>query len=370
MATVYQIKYTDGIRTITIQPGTLNGPGGVLSDSDLQLFGQGTLAWGAGVDQNLLRLIENFACPESILTPGTPMGDAEIGVVGAGINSPNEGQQWFNTTDSKLYFYDGSAWVPGGSVFQGASAPVTPVVGTLWYDTGVQPDGTVAQLKVYNGVAFESVAYRYLLSTGGTMTGDIAMDSNEVTGLPATPSATAASSKEYVDTQIAALSGSATLDFVDAAGDTMTGNLTISKSNPELRLSALSSTNAAIEFQDNGVEAGDLILDLPGGDMRLRRDWLGPNDNEIRLRATYIDTTGTTNGKIRTPATVGGDNSLTVTTKGYVDAEVAAATANGATIYSALVGSNVAGDIAVTGGKIYIALATNNWKQVWPAVYS
>jgi hypothetical protein len=370
MASVYQIKYTDGIRTITIQPGTLNGPGGVLSDTDLQLYGQGTLAWGAGVDQNLLRLIENFACPESILVPGEPMGDAEIGVVGAGINNPNEGQQWFNTTDSKLYFYDGSVWVPGGSVFQGATAPVSPVVGTLWYDTSVQVDGHPGQLKVYTaGLVFESVAERYVLKDGDTLTGNLQMSSNEILGLPGTPSATGAASKEYVDTQIAALSGSATLSFVDAAGDNMTGDLAINKSNSELRLNALSNTYAAVKLQDGGTERGDLFLDATSNDVAVRRGVDG-STSEIRLRSTYIDTTATANGKIRTPATAGGDNALTVTTKGYVDGEIAAATAGGATIYGSLVSTNVAGDIAVTGGKIYIALATNNWKQVWPAVYS
>jgi len=371
MATVYQIKYTDGIRTITIQPGTLNGPGGVLSDSDLQLYGQGTLAWGAGVDQNLLRLIENFACPESILVPGEPMGDAEIGVVGAGINNPNEGQQWFNTDDQKLYFYDGSIWVSGGTVVSGGAAaePIAPVLGTLWYDTDIP------QLKVYDGVAFESTAERYVLKAGDDMTGNLTMNGgvgvSEVIGLPATPSATAAASKEYVDTQIAALSGSATLDFVDAVGDTMTGNLEIAKSTPELQLNATDGTSdAKVEFQNIGVISGDVTLDLTSNDLRIRRRPAGSTDNEIRMRSSYIDTTATANGKIRTPATSGGDNSLTVTTKGYVDGEIASATANGATIYSSLVSSNVAGDIAVTGGKIYIALATNNWKQVWPAVYS
>ena len=122
--------------------------------------------------------------------------------------------------------------------------------------------------------------------------------------------------------------------------------------------------------QGAGVESADLLLDLPSNDFRLRRRPGGVTDNEIRLRTTYIDTTGTVNGKIRTPATVGGDNTLVVTTKGYVDAEIAAATATGANVFTSLA-SAALGDIAVTGGKIYINLAAGvNWKQVWPAIYS
>ena len=104
--------------------------------------------------------------------------------------------------------------------------------------------------------------------------------------------------------------------------------------------------------------------------MRLRRRPGGVTDNEIRMRSTYIDTTGTSNGKIRTPTTVGGDNIAVVTTKGYVDAEILSATADGAQVFPSLVSGGI-GDIAVTGGKIYINLAAGvNWKQVWPAVYT
>ncbi len=363
MATVYSIKHTDGVRTITIQPGTLNGPGGVLTDSDLQLYGQGTLQWGAGVDQNQLRLIENFAVEEKILFPGTPQDEADIGVSGAGVNNPVVGQQWYNLTDTKLYTYNGSSWILGGTVFEGAVEPTNPETGTLWWDT------VTMQLMVYNGAAFESTAERYLLLDGtATMTGDILMDGNDVTGLPAVPAATGAASKEYVDQEIIDHMVIATGDFVNATGDSMSGALELNYIDPEIQLNG-SGSGSTLFFQEGGANRGALLVDFPAENLILRKLTGGVTNNDITLRNTYIETHAT-NGKIRTPSTGGGDNGQTLSTKDYVDSEISAATANGAQIFTSLASADL-GDIAVTGGKIYINLATGvNWKQVWPAVYS
>lgn len=371
MAAVYQIKRTDGVQTITIQPGTLNGPGGVLSDTDLLLYGQGTIAWGAGIDQNLLRIIENFACPEHSTLAGQPADETDLGISGAGINNPIVGQQWFNTDTGKITVLTEVSpstfeWVSISSVEAEATPPTNPILGTLWYDPGVP------QLKVWDGAAFTSVADRYLELAGGTMTGNIAMGSNEVIGLPATPSATGAASKEYVDAEITTLSNQATIDFVNVTGDTMSGNLEITNNtDPTLTLNSLSDANSYVVLQDTGENRADFVLDLPSDDVKLRRLNGGVTViNEIVFKATHIETTSTANGKIRTPATVGGDNTSTLTTKGYVDTEISTAVANSATIYASLASGNVAGDIAVTGGKIYIALADSDWKQIWPAVYT
>lgn len=368
MATVYSIKHTDGVRTITIQPGTLNGPGGVLTDSDLQLYGQGTLQWGAGVDQNQLRLIENFAVEEKVASPGTPQDETDIAVSGAGINNPVSGQQWFNLTDTNMYTYDGADWRLGGTVFSSATPPTNPVDGTLWYDTAND------QLMVWNQdagpAAFESVADLYLLKSGDTMSGDIAMGGNEVTGLPAVPSATGASSKEYVDQEILDHFVLATGQFVDSDGTGfMTGSLTLTYVDPEIELNGVGS-GSTLFFQEGGSNRGALLVDFPDENLILRKLTGGVTNNEIKLLDTHIETDATT-GKIRTPQTVGGDDDATLATKLYVDDEVAAATAGGATVHSSLA-VGTAGDIAITGGKIYILLVDGaaDWKQVWPAVYS
>ena len=60
--TVYNIDYSDPLRTgFAISPGGFDGPGGLTSHTSLRLYGRGALEWGESVDENLVRLGENFA---------------------------------------------------------------------------------------------------------------------------------------------------------------------------------------------------------------------------------------------------------------------------------------------------------------------
>jgi len=116
-----------------VGPGELNGPAGVSRNSDLRIYGFGALKWGEGVNQNLIRLLENNACPEKVLgdynpfhTPTTdplelwydynpaihlklPKDEKDLGR-GNGITLPVIGQPWFNVDNELLYIYTSSGW--------------------------------------------------------------------------------------------------------------------------------------------------------------------------------------------------------------------------------------------------------------------
>lgn len=179
--TVFIIFDTAGVPIAAIQPNTLNGPGGVQQSSDLSMFGLGYALWGQASDQNDYRLLENFACPQSVLnpTPIQPMGTAELGN-GNGVNVPIVGQLWFNTTASQMYVCTSTnpnIWqsvaahviVPSGPT---NPSPVPVVVGTLFFNT------TSNQLLTSNGLAW--VAGNFLPLSGGTMTGDINMGNHNI----------------------------------------------------------------------------------------------------------------------------------------------------------------------------------------------
>jgi hypothetical protein len=73
-----------------IPPGLVDGPGSTLNaykHTSLDLYGQGALLYGEGVNKDLLHLLENFASP----TPPT---------------NPTVGQLWYNTVLDALYVYD------------------------------------------------------------------------------------------------------------------------------------------------------------------------------------------------------------------------------------------------------------------------
>lgn len=241
--TTYIIYDTAGAAVTAIQPNTLNGPGGVQQSSDLRMYGLGFPNWGEGVNENDYHIVENFACPESILNPGNPMGSAELGDSN-GINTPLVGQNWFNTTTQAMYVYTEPspsvyAWKPieGISVATG-SMPVSPSTGELWYDS------SVPQLKIYDGSSFVSVAAQYLPLSGGTLSGPIALSGNKITGVGTPTASQDVANKQYVDNAITGI-GSI---YLPTAGGTMTGTLTMSSAAITMSNANLSMTNGQLIF--------------------------------------------------------------------------------------------------------------------------
>jgi len=106
MANSYTIKKTDGTVAVTILAGGANGDSGIANghDTDLLLYGRGTFNWGSGIEQNLVRLTENWAYPAANGTATTNQQYPAISnTTGTGIKQPLKGQTWFNTTNNKLY---------------------------------------------------------------------------------------------------------------------------------------------------------------------------------------------------------------------------------------------------------------------------
>lgn len=126
----YQIDFSDPIRqSFTIPAGGLNGPGGSASNSTLRLYGRGALEWGEAVDEDLLRLSENFAAASP-------------------PSSANSGQIWVET---KLYYHNSAAGNTGGwyrwnfttsswmllngTGSVGSVKPSVASIGQYWYGT-------------------------------------------------------------------------------------------------------------------------------------------------------------------------------------------------------------------------------------------
>lgn len=81
----YVIDFTDPLTPgFTIAPGAYNGPGGAISSTTLRLYGQGAREWGESVNEDLIKLLENFM---SATAPANPVN----------------GQLWIETF---LYFHD------------------------------------------------------------------------------------------------------------------------------------------------------------------------------------------------------------------------------------------------------------------------
>lgn len=104
----YNIKFTDINKTpIIIDQGTVD-----VSDVDIALFGRIDLEYGELLNENLLHLLENFACPEDPDNIGNP--DLSVALNDT-LSHPTEGQIWYNATQGIPFSWDGTEWQAIGS---------------------------------------------------------------------------------------------------------------------------------------------------------------------------------------------------------------------------------------------------------------
>lgn len=104
----YNIHYTD-INTAPIEIDEATED----TSTDIALFGNVKLEYGQDLDENILHLLENFACPEeagSTISNSTP----DISITDGVLSKPSEGQIWYNSTRKLLYFWDSTQWKPLG----------------------------------------------------------------------------------------------------------------------------------------------------------------------------------------------------------------------------------------------------------------
>ncbi len=106
----YTINKTDGTIVATITDGTVN------NSTSLQLFGKSYSGFGEGLNENLVKLLENAA---STSAPTSPL----------------KGELWFDTSTNQVKVYDGTSFKPTGGAKASASAPTSPSVGDLWLDS-------------------------------------------------------------------------------------------------------------------------------------------------------------------------------------------------------------------------------------------
>lgn len=106
----YQINKTDGTIVATVADGQID----TLS-TDLTLIGKNYSGFGEAFNENLVKLLENFA---STTRPLHPL----------------KGQVWFDSAENKLKVYNGSVFIPVSSATVSSTQPVTLSIGDLWFD--------------------------------------------------------------------------------------------------------------------------------------------------------------------------------------------------------------------------------------------
>ena len=106
----YTINKTDGTVVTTITDGTVD------NTTSLQLFGKSYSGFGEGLNENLVKLLENSA---STSAPTAPL----------------LGELWFDTSANTIKVYDGTAFKPTGGARSQSTAPTSASAGDLWHDS-------------------------------------------------------------------------------------------------------------------------------------------------------------------------------------------------------------------------------------------
>lgn len=157
----YIIYNNDGTVLTTLAEGDVDN-----ESTSLSLVGKNLNNYGEYINQNFVKLLNNFAS-----SPGNEP------------QSPQTGQLWFNTLTKRLTVYDGSSFKPTYGATVSGTAPVSTSTGDLWYDS------INSQLKVWNGTNFKLVgpAVSGLYGKFG-LEPPTPVINDDVSGLPATVS--------------------------------------------------------------------------------------------------------------------------------------------------------------------------------------
>ena len=134
----YKINNTFGTLLVTLADGTID-----VATTDLTLIGKGYAGFGEKLNENLVKLLENFN--------NTSAPSKKI-----------QGQLWYDKTNNQLNVYTGSKFKPVGSTSNSASAPTNAVLGDMWFDT------TNTQLYVYTGTAWTLIGPTTVAGSGVT----------------------------------------------------------------------------------------------------------------------------------------------------------------------------------------------------------
>ncbi len=132
----YQINKTDGTIVATVADGQIDN-----LSTDLTLIGKNYSGFGEALNENFVKLLENFS---STSAPTQPI----------------RGQIWFDTAELKLKVYNGTEFVPVSSATVSNTQPTTLATGDLWFDN------VAGQLYFFDGTRPILLAPAYSATQG------------------------------------------------------------------------------------------------------------------------------------------------------------------------------------------------------------
>ena len=271
----YTINLTDGTIFATIPDGTIN------TSSSMTLVGKNYAGYGAFLDENFIHLLEtgsNSTAPTSPLT----------------------GQLWWDSANTLLKVFNGTAFkVVGGATAQ-STPPSSNVAGDLWYNTVAQT------LYVYTGSTWLAIGPSIVNNTGAvpTVITDNLTNNHDVVELIVDGDIVGIISKDVTFTPATTIPGFATIspgyNVASAVNGidqffngTATNSLTLQgfASNAFMRTNTNTSTTGTLSVLNNtGLSVGassDLSVGVSAGNVIFTNQTLNGNiDFKVNIGGT------------------------------------------------------------------------------------
>ena len=105
----YQINKTDGTLLVQLVDGSID-----TATTDITLIGRNYSGFGESINENFVKMLENFA---NTAAPSNPL----------------TGQLWWDKSESRLKIWNGTAFTSAGGPIVSSSQP-TMVAGDIWID--------------------------------------------------------------------------------------------------------------------------------------------------------------------------------------------------------------------------------------------
>lgn len=140
----YTINRTDGTLLVELIDGILD-----VDTTDISLVGRNYTGFGEAVNENFIKLLENFANTNQ---PSAPL----------------TGQLWYDKSENKLKVFDGETFQSAAGSFISETLPTGPIPGDTWFST------IDKQFYLFTGTDWQLIGPAYTSSQG---TSGIVVDS-------------------------------------------------------------------------------------------------------------------------------------------------------------------------------------------------
>jgi hypothetical protein len=136
----YNITLTNGHNLVTVADGTTES-----NFTSLTLIGKNFAGYGAFLNENFVKLLENFS---NSTAPSNPLA----------------GQLWWDSVNKSLKVYSANVWKTVSSSTAASTSPAGAITGDLWWDTSAGG----GQLKVWDGTAWVVIGPAFTAVMGQT----------------------------------------------------------------------------------------------------------------------------------------------------------------------------------------------------------